>query len=107
MSDLFLDSIIIILLVTGIGFGGIGVIGLLLFPDIRSRMFTAFRATILSLISITVAVIIYALSTFQTNGGDQYITLVFHAVILLCIAIVANMVNYKIILERTKKQPIV
>ncbi len=92
MSDLFIDSIIVILLVVTAGFGGIGVIGLLLFPDIRSRMFTAFRATAISFCTITLAVIIYALFTFQSNGGDQYIALMLHSVILLCIVFVANIV---------------
>jgi multisubunit Na+/H+ antiporter MnhG subunit len=102
MSDLFLDSLITMLLAISVGFGGIGVIGLLLFPDIRSRMFTATRATIISFCTITLAVVLYALYTFQSNGGDQYITLVFHSVILLCIIIAANIVQYKTILNRTK-----
>jgi multicomponent Na+:H+ antiporter subunit G len=102
MSDLFLDSLITILLVISVGFGGIGVIGLLLFPDIRSRMFTATRATIISFGTITLAVILYALYAFQSDGGDQYITLVFHSVILLCILIIANIVQYKTILYRTR-----
>jgi multisubunit Na+/H+ antiporter MnhG subunit len=102
MSDLFLDSLITILLVISVGFGGIGVIGLLLFPDIRSRMFTATRATIIGFGTITLAVIMYALYTLQSDGGDQYITLVFHSVILLCIIIGANIVQYKTILDRTR-----
>jgi multicomponent Na+:H+ antiporter subunit G len=102
MSDLFSDSIIIALLVISIGFGGIGVIGLLLFPDIRSRMFTASRAATISFGTITLAVIVYALYTFEFNGGDQYITLVLHSVILVGIIIVANLVQYKIILDRTR-----
>jgi multisubunit Na+/H+ antiporter MnhG subunit len=88
--------------VISVGFGGIGVIGLLLFPDIRSRMFTASRATIISFGTMILAVIMYALYTLQSNGGDQYITLVFHSVILLCIIIGANIVQYKTILDRTR-----
>jgi multisubunit Na+/H+ antiporter MnhG subunit len=90
------------LLVISVGFGGIGVIGLLLFPDIRSRMFTASRATTISFGTITLAVIVFALYMFQFNGGDQYITLVLHSAIFLCIIIVANMVQYKMILDRTR-----
>jgi multicomponent Na+:H+ antiporter subunit G len=102
MSDLFLDSLITGLLVISVGFGGIGVIGLLLFPDIRSRMFTATRATTISFCAITLAVILYSLYTFQSSGGDQYITLAFHSVILLCIVIGANIVQYKTILSRVR-----
>jgi multisubunit Na+/H+ antiporter MnhG subunit len=102
MSNLFIDAVIFILLVVGVGFGGIGVLGLLLFPDIRSRMFTAFRATIISISAIILAVIIYALFTLQLTGGDQYVALVIHTIVLLCIVIVANIVLYRTILERTK-----
>jgi multicomponent Na+:H+ antiporter subunit G len=102
MSDPSIDAVIFILLVISIGFGGIGVIGLLLFPDIRSRMYTAFRATVISISAIILSVIIYALSTFISSGGDQYIALILHSLILLCIVAVANGVLYKIILDRTK-----
>ncbi len=83
MSDPVIDAAIFILLVISVGFGGIGVIGLLLFPDIRSRMYTAFRATVISISAIILSVIIYALSTFISSGGDQYITLILHSLVLL------------------------
>jgi multisubunit Na+/H+ antiporter MnhG subunit len=102
MSDFSIDAVIFILLVLSVGFGGIGVIGLLLFPDIRSRMYTAFRATVISISAIILSVIIYALYTFIASGGDQYITLIFHSLVLLCIVAVANGIVYKTILDRTK-----
>jgi multisubunit Na+/H+ antiporter MnhG subunit len=103
MSAPAVDAAIFILLVIGIGFGGIGVIGLLLFPDIRSRMYTAFRATVISISAIILSVIIYALSAFNSNGGDQYITLILHSLVLLFIVAVANGVIYRTILDRTKR----
>lgn len=102
MSDLFLDSLITLLLVISVGFGGIGVIGLLLFPDLRSRMFTATRAATISISTITLAVIVYALYTFQSSGGDQYIILVLHSVFLLCIVTGANIVQYTTIISRRR-----
>ncbi len=102
MSDPFIDAVIFILLVISVGFGGIGVIGLLLFPDIRSRMYTAFRATVISISAIILSGIIYALSTFISSGGDQYITLILHSLVLLFIIAVANGVVYKMVLDRTK-----
>jgi multisubunit Na+/H+ antiporter MnhG subunit len=102
MSDPIIDAVIFILLLLSVGFGGIGVIGLLLFPDIRSRMYTAFRATIISVGAIILSVIIYALFTFQSSGGDQYVALVMHSLVLLCIIIVANMLMYRTILQRSK-----
>jgi multicomponent Na+:H+ antiporter subunit G len=102
MSAPAVDAAIFILLVISVGFGGIGVIGLLLFPDIRSRMYTAFRATVMSISAIILSVIIYALSAFNSNGGDQYITLILHSLVLLFIVAVANGIIYRTILERTK-----
>jgi len=105
MSAPVIDAAIFILLVISVGFGGIGVIGLLLFPDIRSRMYTAFRATVISISAITLSVIIYALFTFTSSGGDQYIALILHSMVLLFIIAVVNGVVYKTILDRTKSVP--
>ena len=102
MSDPIIDAAIFILLVISVGFAGIGVIGLLLFPDIRSRMYTAFRATVIGISAIILSVITYALSTFISSGGDQYITLILHSLVLLIIVAVANGLVYKTILDRTK-----
>ena len=102
MSDFSVDAVIFILLVLSIGFGGIGVIGLLLFPDIRSRMYTAFRATVISISAIILSAIVYALSIFVSSGGDQYIILFSHSLVLLFFVAVANAVVYKTILDRTK-----
>jgi multisubunit Na+/H+ antiporter MnhG subunit len=102
MSDPFIDMVIFILLVLSVGFGGIGIIGLLLFPDIRSRMYTAFRATSISISTMVFSVIIYALYTIQIIRSDQYNTLILHSIILLCVVFVGNIVLYKTILDRTK-----
>ena len=84
------DPLIYILLILSVGFGGIGVIGLLLFPDIRSRMYTATRAAVISTSAMVSAVIFYAFFMLAEGGGDLYFTLIFHILILLGIVIVAN-----------------
>jgi multisubunit Na+/H+ antiporter MnhG subunit len=102
MSDPAIDTIIFILLVLCIGFGAIGVIGLLLFPDIRSQMYTAFRASMISISTMIFAVVFFALSIFWSSGGDQYIILVLHTLVLLIIVAVSNGLVYKMILDRIK-----
>ena len=102
MSEPVIDAVIYILLVISVGFGGIGVIGLILFPDIRSRMYTAFRATVIGISAIILSVILYAVSLFVSGGGDQYFTLILHSLFLLIIVAVANALVYKTILDRTK-----
>jgi multisubunit Na+/H+ antiporter MnhG subunit len=105
MSAPGIDAAIFILLIISVGFSWIGLMGLFLFPDIRSRMYTAFRATVISFSAIILSVIIYALFTFNSSGGDQYIALILHSMVLLFIIAVANGVVYKIILDRIKSVP--
>jgi multicomponent Na+:H+ antiporter subunit G len=100
MSSLIIDSIIFLLLAISIGFGGISVIGLLLFPDIRSRMHTATRASLISVSAITVSVITYALFILNSGGGNQYGTLVLHTLVLLIVVAAANAIMYRTISDR-------
>jgi multisubunit Na+/H+ antiporter MnhG subunit len=102
MTSLFIDAGILILLVLTVGFGGIGIIGLLVFPDIRSRMYTATRAPVIGMSSMMLAGILYALSTFLDSGGDGYLILIVDIVVLLGIIITANILIYRLILKRTK-----
>jgi multicomponent Na+:H+ antiporter subunit G len=102
MTEPLVDAVIFILLVLSAGFGGIGVIGLLVFPDIRTRMYTATRAPLISVGAMMLAAILYALSLFFAGGGDQYLTLIFHILVLLCVVVVANVLVYRMILGRTK-----
>lgn len=101
MNSLLVDVLIYVLLVIGIGFGGIGVIGLLLFPDIRSRMFTGTRATLISCGAIFLAGIIFSLFIVFTRGGTQYITFIIYAVLFLILIVILNQVAAREILQQT------
>jgi multicomponent Na+:H+ antiporter subunit G len=103
MSALVVDVIMYILLLIGVGFGGIGIIGLLIFPDIRSRMFTGVRATLISCGVITLAGIIYALFAYSIRGGAQYITFMLHACLFLILIVILNCVAAQRILRKTPK----
>jgi len=102
MTSLFIDAGIFALLFLAVGFGGIGIIGLLVFPDIRSRMYTATRATVISMSSMTLAGLLYALSTFFAGEEDVYLILIADITILFGIVIAANFLVYRLILRRTK-----
>jgi len=104
MSSPFVDSIIFLLLVISVGFGGISVIGLLLFPDIRSRMYTATRASLISVSAITLSVILYALFQLLSGGGPQYTTLVLHTMVLIIVVVGANVMIYRMISNHIKTQ---
>jgi multisubunit Na+/H+ antiporter MnhG subunit len=101
MTSFFIDAGIFLLLAISVGFAGIGIIGLLVFPDIRSRMYTATRATVIGMCSMMLAGLLYAVTTFSAGGGESYL-LLFDIVILLLIIIVANGMIYRLILKRIK-----
>ena len=71
MTVWVLDALLYVLLLAAIGFGGISVVGLLLFPDIRSRAFTGLRAGILATALVTAAGVCYGFFAYMTVGGLQ------------------------------------
>lgn len=93
MSSLVFDLGIWVLLALGVDFGLIGLIGLFLFPDTRSRMYTAIRATMISLVFAGLAVLIYGIYALQTSGGVLYQTLILHTVVL---GVIVGLGNYLI-----------
>jgi len=101
MSSLVIDLIIWILLIASVGFGLISLVGLLLFPDTRSRMYTAVRACLISIGATGLAAIIYGLNALQTAGGNQYLTLILHTLMLVVVVATGNYVVSCIILEKT------
>ncbi|MGB9175613.1 MAG: hypothetical protein WCB46_02610 [Methanoregula sp.] len=102
MSSLPADLIIWALLFTGTVYCGFGLIGLLIFPDTKSRMFTAFRATAIGLGAVVLAVITYGYFLFTTAGGDQYTALVLRTLVLVFVLAAGTWVMYGIIRGRTR-----
>ncbi|MFA5237805.1 MAG: hypothetical protein WC362_08135 [Methanoregula sp.] len=90
MIEWMVDALLYILLLAGIGFGGISVIGLLIFPDIRSRAFTGQRAGILAVALVTAAGIFYGLYLWVITGGIQYLLFVLAAILVLVLVIILN-----------------
>jgi multisubunit Na+/H+ antiporter MnhG subunit len=104
MSSLPADLGIWALLVIGTVFCGFGLMGLLLFPDTKSRMFTAFRATAIGLGAIILAVMTYGYTMFLTVGGDEYVTLILHTLFLAFVIASGTWVMHGIIRERTLRE---
>jgi len=100
MSSVVADIAIWLLLFAGVGFAGIGLIGLLLFPDIRSRRYTAVRATLIGLSATVLAVILYGVYELQASGGGQYTVLLALAILLAATVFAGNMAVSKEILAR-------
>jgi multisubunit Na+/H+ antiporter MnhG subunit len=104
MSSLPADLGIWALLFLGIVFCAIGLMGLIIFPDTKSRMFTAFRATAIGLGAVVLAVMIYGYSLFMTTGGDQYPALILRTLFLTAVLAAGTWVMYGIIRERARRE---
>jgi hypothetical protein len=85
MMDILMDLLLTLLLLAAIGFAGISLMGLLIFPDIRSRSFTGLRAGIISLALVAAAGVCYGLYTWVNTGGMQYLLFVVAAVLAVLI----------------------
>jgi multicomponent Na+:H+ antiporter subunit G len=96
---LILDIILYLLLLTALGFGAISVIGLLLFPDIRSRSFTGLRAGLLAITLVTVAGITYGIYEWIMSGDTQYQYLLYAigSILMLVLIVVLNRIATNIV----------
>lgn len=102
MSSFLADLLIWALLTIGAFFGGIGLMGLLIFPDTKSRMFTAFRATTIALGAVVLAVVLYGYTLSVTTGGDLYPALILRALFLAVVLTSATWLMYGRIRTRTE-----
>lgn len=102
MSSMVPDILIFVLLFGSILFGGISLLGLLIFPDIRSRMFTALRGGLLCAGAVIGAALIFALTHLAESGGEQYAAFFFHAVFLAGIMAVGIMIVSRQMHEKTQ-----
>jgi len=97
MSAPVVDILIWILLAAGTGFFALGFFGLLIFPDIRGRLFTASRATLIGAGLVILSVVLFGLSKYSGGGGNQYATLLIHTIFLFGILIIAYLCISRII----------
>ncbi|PKL64788.1 MAG: hypothetical protein CVV32_06830 [Methanomicrobiales archaeon HGW-Methanomicrobiales-3] len=102
MSSPVADILIFLLLAAGIGFGGIALMGLLIFPDLHSRMYTALRASLICVSAVVGAAGVYALARLVESGGDQYAAFLFHVIFFVGIMVVAIMIVNRQVLDKTK-----
>jgi len=102
MSSLVADILIYLLLLAGVGFGAISLMGLLIFPDIHSRMYTALRAGVICMAGIAGAAVIYAFTLLPGAYSDLYLTFLSHVLIFAGMAGLAVTVISRQIKEKTK-----
>ena len=84
---MILTPLIWISLVVGMAFNALGVIGILRFPDVYTRLHADTKCTTFGSIFTSLAVVLYAAGEYLKNADGQYAMLALHtilAVVVLC-----------------------
>ena len=100
MSSFFADIAIWILLFAGFMFGILGFFGLLIFPDIKSRMFTASRASLIAAGLVIVSIFLYGANAYRETGQDMYFSLLIRIALLAVILVAGTVVVTRIVRSR-------
>lgn len=100
MSMFSADLAIWLLLFAAFGFGILGFFGLLIFPDIKSRVFTASRATLIAASLVIIAVFAYSTSNFLMTGQQVYVQLAIRTALLLAVLAAGTVMVTRIIRNR-------
>jgi len=87
------EALIGIFLVIGVIFNTLGVIGLLRFPDLYTRMHATTKATTFGSIFTLLAVVFAGGWLFYTEADSQYLTLGIHAAIAIVALAFTNAVS--------------
>ena len=87
------DILIYLCLTIGVVFNTLGVIGLLRFPDLYTRMHATTKATTFGSLFTSLAVIVYGLYLFFTVNDSQYLTLAIHAFLAVACLAFTNAVS--------------
>ncbi len=87
------DYLIWIFFVIGLTFNGLGVIGLLRFPDVYTRLHAATKATTFGSIFTSLAVVTYAFTNLFLNGNTADLQLGLHTLVAIAALLLTNPVG--------------
>lgn len=82
--------VIEVLLIIGLVFNFLAVIGLLRFPDVYTRLHASTKCTTFGSIFIAVAVIYYGISSYLSTKNNAFLQFSFHTLIVLAAILVTN-----------------
>ncbi|WOF16370.1 cation:proton antiporter [Methanoplanus sp. FWC-SCC4] len=81
------DTLIFILIAIGVIFNALGIVGILRFPDVYTRLHAETKMTTFGTIFLCLAVFLYCLLNYLSSGDGQYIDLgISTAVVLVALA---------------------
>lgn len=75
------DILVLACLCIGTFFNMLGIVGLLRFPDVYTRMHATTKMTTFGSVFTALSVIVFGTAQFLGTGNGQYITLTLHALI--------------------------
>jgi multicomponent Na+:H+ antiporter subunit G len=80
-------------LVIGLAFNGLGVAGILRFPDVYTRLHAETKATTFGSVFIALSVIFYCLYQLATGHGRSFLILALHTVVAVVLLAFTNAVG--------------
>lgn len=84
------EFIIWICIAIGLIFNALGVIGILRFPDVYTRLHAETKTTTFGTIFVSLAVIVYAVWQLVRTGDGQFVTLTLHTAIAVVALAMTN-----------------
>jgi multicomponent Na+:H+ antiporter subunit G len=87
------EVIVLICIIIGIFFNILGVIGLLRFPDVYTRLHATTKSTTFGSIFLCLGVIIYGIVSFMSTADGQYLMLMCHTILAIFALAITNAVG--------------
>lgn len=87
---MILDALIWMALAIGLAFNALGVVGILRFPDVYTRLHADTKCTTFGSIFTSVAIVLYAGGQYFRDPAGQYETLALHTVLAVVVLAFTN-----------------
>ncbi len=87
---MILNLLIGLAIAIGLFFNALGVVGILRFPDVYTRLHADTKATTFGSIFTSLAVVLYALGRYFETADGQYASLVFHTILAVVVLAITN-----------------
>ncbi|AGB05021.1 monovalent cation/proton antiporter, MnhG/PhaG subunit [Aciduliprofundum sp. MAR08-339] len=85
--------LIYVFIAIGLTFNGLGVVGLLRFPDVYTRLHAATKATTFGSIFTSLGVVTWAFTQLYLSGNSWNLTLALHSLIAIAALLLTNPVG--------------
>ena len=87
------ETILLVLLAIGVLFNALGIIGILRFPDVYTRLHADTKATTFGTIFTSLSVIGYGIARFADTHDGQYLALILHTLAAVIVLAFTNAVG--------------